>query len=225
MGMGKKITGQRCWYRDHYIIQHCKKKRVLHVGCTDYPFFKTSFAAGDLLHEKVNKVASKVIGIDIASDDIAQMVTHGYDVREIDAQKMHQYKWDEKFDVILLADVLEHIPNPGLVISAAKHLLSPQGKILVTVPNAFGIVRYIKSIFRYEQVHPDHIAYYSSGVLETLAANMELKVQQSNWYRFEVRDKRLIVYISAAFERFVTLFFPWYGEGCITLMSLVETTE
>lgn len=219
MGIGKKIVGQGCVVRDDFIVKHCADKHVLHVGCTDYPFFQTAFAEGYLLHDKVAKVSKRVVGIDTASDDISAMLGHGYVVKEMDAQTMANHAWDEAFDVILLADVIEHITNPGLVICEARKLLAPKGTIVVTVPNTFGIVRYLKSFFRYEQVHPDHIAYYSSGVLETLAERMDLQVQKSAWYRFEVRDKRLVVYLSAALEKVATAFFPWHAEGCIAVMT------
>ncbi|MGC1528358.1 MAG: class I SAM-dependent methyltransferase [Phormidesmis sp.] len=225
IGIGKKIVGKGCFVRDEAIVEYCKGKRVLHVGCTDYPFFESSLANGHLLHAKVSQVASRVIGIDIASEDVAVMIDNGYDARVIDAQTMSAHDWDELFDVVLLADVIEHISNPGLVISEARKLLAPHGKVVITVPNAFGIVRYIKSFFQYEQVHHDHIAYYSSGVLETLATHTGLRVEESSWYQFEARDKRLIVRLSAAFEKLITRFFPWQSEGCISVMTRLEINE
>ncbi|MEM6450159.1 MAG: methyltransferase domain-containing protein [Cyanobacteria bacterium P01_D01_bin.105] len=220
VGIGKKINGRGCFVRDDYILRHCKSKRVLHVGCTDYPFFETALSEGHLLHEKITQVADKVIGIDVASADVSKMAAHGYDVKLADAQKITNYDWDEPFDIILLADVIEHIPNTGLVIEGASKLLSKTGKIVITVPNAFGIVRFLKSFFRYEQVHQDHVAYYSSGVLETIAERLSLVMQETAWYRFEVRDKRIIVYLSAAIERLFTVFFPWYAEGCMAVMTV-----
>ncbi len=225
IGIGKKIVGKGCLVRDEAIVEYCKGKRVLHVGCTDYPFFKSSLEKGYLLHDKVSQVTNQVIGIDIASEDVAAMIDNGYDARVIDAQTMSSYDWDELFEIVLLADVIEHISNPGLVINEARKLLSPHGKVIVTAPNAFGIVRYLKSFFQYEQVHHDHIAYYSSGVLETLATHTGLRVEESSWYQFEVRDKRLIVRLSAAFERAITKLFPWQGEGCISVMTRLEINE
>ena len=218
MGIGKRFFGKGCFNRDDFILKQCHGKSVLHVGCTDYPFFEAALLNGDLLHAKVSEVADRVVGIDIALDDIDKMQQHGYDVKIIDAQSMANHKWNETFDIVLLADVIEHIPNPGLVLNEAFKLLAPNGKLIITVPNAFGIVRFIKSFFKYEQVHHDHVAYYSSGVLETLASHANLSIEESAWYRFEARDKRLSVYLSALFERMVTVFLPWQAEGCIAVM-------
>ncbi|QCS49042.1 class I SAM-dependent methyltransferase [Picosynechococcus sp. PCC 11901] len=201
MGIGKKINGSTTYFRDEYILDKCLNKTVLHVGCTDFPFFKESLNQGFLLHEKVNQVAQKVIGIDIAQSEVQEMQSHGYDVRLFDAQKMSTYQWKEKFDVVLLGDVIEHIPNIGLVIEESIKMLSQDGIIVITVPNAFGIIRFLKSFFKYEQVHPDHLVYFSSGTLETLAERFDLKVREMAWYRFEARDPRLTVKVSAFLER------------------------
>jgi len=44
---------------------------------------------------------------------------------------------DEKFDVIVLGFILEHVDNPQVVLSHFKRFLNPLGgKVFVTVPNA-----------------------------------------------------------------------------------------
>jgi len=51
-----------------------------------------------------------------------------------------QYEWAEKFrdiafDVILFADVLEHLTYPQEVLKRAKNLLKPEGSVLISLPN------------------------------------------------------------------------------------------
>lgn len=219
MGMGRKIVGSKCYSRDEFIADICQGMSVLHVGCTDYPFFRDAYINGHLLHSKISEVAEKVTGIDIADEDIKSMIKYGFDVSFVDAQYMSQELQGKKFDIILLADVIEHIPNPGMVLEESKKLLSSNGKIIISVPNSFGIVRFLKSFFRYEQVHPDHIAYYSSSTLQTFAKRLDLHVLETAWYRFEVRDKRPIVYLSSWIERVITRFCPWQAEGCLIVLQ------
>ncbi len=219
MGIGQKIRKGKCVCRDDFLTSQCSNKTVLHVGCTDFPFFRESFEDGYLLHQKVVGCAAKTIGIDLAVEDISLMQEHGYDVRLVDAQSMSDHFLPMQFDIILLADVIEHIDNPGLVFAEAQKLLKENGRIIVAVPNAFGIIRFLKSFFRYEQVHPDHVAYYSSVTLETLARRFSLTVENTSWYQFEARDRRLIVIFSAYLEKLFTFFFPWQGEGCIAVLK------
>jgi SAM-dependent methyltransferase len=44
----------------------------------------------------------------------------------------------EVFDVVVMADVLEHLDDPASVLKIAVELLAPDGKLLVTVPNGKG---------------------------------------------------------------------------------------
>lgn len=43
---------------------------------------------------------------------------------------------DDKFDLIVLGFILEHVDNPVAIMSYYKRFLAPQGKMFVTVPNA-----------------------------------------------------------------------------------------
>ena len=40
-----------------------------------------------------------------------------------------------RFDVILFADVLEHMPHPGLVLRLARQWLAPNGCVIASIPN------------------------------------------------------------------------------------------
>lgn len=40
------------------------------------------------------------------------------------------------FDVVLMADVLEHVPDPGALVALAHSALKPGGTLVVSVPNA-----------------------------------------------------------------------------------------
>jgi SAM-dependent methyltransferase len=46
---------------------------------------------------------------------------------------------NELFDTVLCTDVLEHIKNPGLVISEMSRILKERGKIIITVPFMYWI--------------------------------------------------------------------------------------
>jgi 2-polyprenyl-3-methyl-5-hydroxy-6-metoxy-1,4-benzoquinol methylase len=42
---------------------------------------------------------------------------------------------EQKFDVILIGDVLEHMVDPGKVLSELKKFLKPEGKFVISLPN------------------------------------------------------------------------------------------
>jgi SAM-dependent methyltransferase len=43
---------------------------------------------------------------------------------------------DRRFDVVLLADVLEHVPDPGQLLERARRRIDLGGTLLVSLPNA-----------------------------------------------------------------------------------------
>lgn len=60
--------------------------------------------------------------------------------RRIDLADLDRPGWelafdDQSFDVIVCADVLEHLRRPEEVLSACRRLLRPEGTLLVSVPN------------------------------------------------------------------------------------------
>lgn len=97
------------------------KQRVLDVGC----------GKGDLANA-LSRRGHHVVGIDQFPPE-----------REIDAfyeanlfAGLPEEVLGERFDTILFADVLEHLPEPIAMLTQAAGLLRQNGKILVSLPNA-----------------------------------------------------------------------------------------
>lgn len=215
---GRRITGTRCVQRDQFLIERCTHRSVLHVGCTCSPNLLRNLHQGTLLHPRLERVAKQCVGIDINAADIKAMQALGHDVREMDATDLSKLRGSD-FDVVVLADIIEHVTHPGAVIQEAMNVAAPAGEIIVTVPNAFGLIRFMKLLFRHEQVHPDHVAYYSSGTLTALAERYALRVTENVWYRQENRDNRVSTLFATTVERFAVSIMPWVGEGCIAVMK------
>lgn len=218
MRSGRRITGTRCFNRDQFLVERCARRSVLHVGCTCSPNLFRNLKQGTLLHPQLERVAKKCVGIDIAATDIKVMQTLGHDVRQMDATDLSMLR-GLVFDVVVLADIIEHVTHPGAVISEAIKVVAPTGEIIVTAPNAFGLIRLMKLLFRHEQVHPDHVAYYSSGTLTALAERYGLQLIENAWYRQENRDKRISTLFATTVERLAVSVMPWIGEGCIAVMK------
>jgi 2-polyprenyl-3-methyl-5-hydroxy-6-metoxy-1,4-benzoquinol methylase len=51
------------------------------------------------------------------------------------------FETDEKFDIIVMGFILEHVDNPLQVMAHFKNFLSPTGKMFITVPNAEALNR------------------------------------------------------------------------------------
>jgi 2-polyprenyl-3-methyl-5-hydroxy-6-metoxy-1,4-benzoquinol methylase len=79
----------------------------------------------------------KVCGIDSSNENISKLLPRG--INGI-AGNFLIYPFQEKFDVIVLWDVIEHLQSPRQFISRAKSLLNPGGVILIATPNDKSII-------------------------------------------------------------------------------------
>lgn len=99
--------------------------RVLDVGCSTGNF-------GEALEQLKS---CTVVGVDINEQDIAQAKTriteaHVFDIGQAGARERFG-----TFDVIVFADVIEHIPDPRAALRAARDLLVDGGVIVYSIPN------------------------------------------------------------------------------------------
>ena len=119
--------------RLNYIKEQCggtlKGKRILDVGC-----------GGGILSESLALEGATVVGIDLAEAGLEVAKLHllesGLDIdyQSISAEDLAE-KETESFDVIACLEMLEHVPDPSLVIEACSKLVKPQGKVFFSTIN------------------------------------------------------------------------------------------
>ncbi len=103
--------------------------RVLDVGC-----------GGGILSESLAASGAEVTAIDIVekSLDIARLhlLESGVEVdyQCITAEQLAQTDAGS-FDVVTCLEMLEHVPDPGSVVAAAKKLLKPEGQVFFSTIN------------------------------------------------------------------------------------------
>lgn len=96
------------------------------------------FGAGELAR-RVKDRCRHLAGIEFDAG-AAQQSAHLFD-RWIEGDLVPALKerFDTLFDVIVAADVLEHLPDPGTVLNLLGPLLAPEGRLLVSLPNIANI--------------------------------------------------------------------------------------
>lgn len=90
-------------------------------------------AAGGHLGRAVRSRCSYLAGVE-PDRSLPASARDGYDDwRPVDA--FDAGDWGEPFDVVVCADVLEHVSSPPAMLDRIRHWLRPGGTLLVSIPN------------------------------------------------------------------------------------------
>ncbi len=101
-------------------------KDVLDIGCGE-----------GFLAEVLNAAGHRVTGVDCLDAPRHRGILADYLRLDLDSAETARIlrARPERFDYILLLDILEHLREPERLLRAAKALLKPGGKIIISVPN------------------------------------------------------------------------------------------
>jgi 2-polyprenyl-3-methyl-5-hydroxy-6-metoxy-1,4-benzoquinol methylase len=104
--------------------------QILDVGC----------GSGYAVTRFLGQPGDSVLGVDLYEPNIAYAKRHFekpglmFELRTAESLATDA----NKFDVIILADILEHLSDPNSVLVGCRKLLAPNGSLLITVPNGYG---------------------------------------------------------------------------------------
>ena len=85
-------------------------------------------------------------GIDGQKELIDFLIKHDVKAKTIDLNKEGLPFEGEKFDYILMLDILEHVVNPKNLLNQAKSKLKG-GRIIITLPNDYHILNKLRFLF------------------------------------------------------------------------------
>ena len=185
-----KVHGHYIFDRDEWIVQQCAGKRVLHLGCTDWPLTADRLKEGRLLHHKLVSTCNLVIGVDPDEEGIAclRQFMPAHTFHAITAEEMHtiQEIAETEWDIILAADVVEHVSNLGAALASISSLMKSTTKLLITTPSAFSLKRFLAwTLAGTEHVHPDHCYYFSPSTLRQLVGRSGLRLERVGFFMWK----------------------------------------
>jgi SAM-dependent methyltransferase len=160
--------------RLEYIRSLCAGKKVLHLGCTNWPYTQDAIDAGTLLHKDLADVSRELCGFDFDQDGIDVLAAEGFDkLFRADLEDLQAVELQDTFDVIIAGEMIEHLNNPGIFLDGIKRFMSADTLLVITTVNAYSGMRFLVYGLRgrggdLEPVHPDHVAYYSYSTLKLL---------------------------------------------------------
>lgn len=106
-------------------------EKVLELGCGEGVTLKYIKEIG-LAHE--------VCGVDFHNESLEKAKNNSIDkVLNLDLNSFDANAIEDKYDVILCLDVLEHVTDPWSVVKGLKTLLTNKGVIIASIPNVQNI--------------------------------------------------------------------------------------
>jgi len=154
--VGEDLKGRN---RVEVLQQMCAGRRVLHVGCVDWPITDLNQS----LHLQLDKVCAQLDGFDIHAEVFDQMRPHLKGRLFSDWSQVTDH-----YDLVLVPEVMEHVGNVEDFLKQLEALQADE--YAITVPDAYSCFR---RHFDYscgaqtfvEAVHPDHNCWYTPYTL------------------------------------------------------------
>ena len=184
--MGTDLTDiKRVWFlkikeqkklfvKDRLILDYCQDKKVLDVGCVGQDI---DYKDSEWIHSKVKNISKSLMGVDINEDGIVELNNMGYNV-------MHYNKLsvDNKFDTILMLDVIEHVDNPVEFIKDYEPFLKENGQIVITTPNSNRAINFINIFLKNEySLNYEHTVWFCPKTLMEVFNRVDI-LQVNSFY-------------------------------------------
>lgn len=186
----ENIEEDRKTFRNRIKIIEMYKKtgRLLDVGCAIGTFMDEAKKRGwDVYGLDINKSA-----IEYCRDKLKLNAK----VSKIEDSGLKK----ESFDVIVMNDFLEHVPDPVFTVKEANKLLKKDGIVFIVTPNIGSILANLTKS-RWLHLKPDeHIYYYNPRTIKILLNKANLKFVR--WKPIgRVRNLEVIAYKSQSYSK------------------------
>ena len=168
--------------RRQWLIDRCKGKVVLDVGCS----------SGEL-STKLYEAAEQWYGIDTNPCNLPTAQVFDLDAVEFEIDQ-HWERGDDRvipkslpfasmpINTIVCGEILEHLTNPGWALQRFAATW-PGAELLITVPNAFSESGRQWLVGKHtENVNREHTAWYSWWTLTQLCERSRYLVSERFWY-------------------------------------------
>jgi 2-polyprenyl-3-methyl-5-hydroxy-6-metoxy-1,4-benzoquinol methylase len=148
-------------------LQSLNGRRILDVGC----------ATGGFL-SRAKQEGWDCVGLEISAD-AAEIARREYGLDVIIGDLNSSDLWTEKFDVITMWHVLEHLLDPCAALLRARDLLSRNGVLFMEMPNWNSLGRSIRGVNWSALTPPEHINFFTPRTLRKLVDRSGL--QTTKW--------------------------------------------
>ncbi|MDH0659704.1 class I SAM-dependent methyltransferase [Empedobacter sp. GD03865] len=174
-------------------------KKILDYGC----------GVGDFL-EHLQKNGYDVLGME-PNDSARRIAQSKVGIEKVTSTELEQNT--EKYDIITLWHVLEHIPNLNEIIGELKNHLTDNGVLIIAVPNhqSYDAKYYGKYWAAYDV--PRHLWHFSDKSMSNLLSNFGMKIDKISPMKLDA------FYVSLLSEKYKGNKFGYFNAIKVALKS------
>jgi len=144
--------------KEKLIEKFISGKTVLDIGCANY--------GNPFMYDFIKRTAKSVEGIDNDRKTVEALVKKGYNIKVADAQN---FTLGKKFDVILCADIVEHLSCFSGFFNSCKKHLNRDGTLLIFTPNAYAFNGFATILFKGKyKIHEEHTCIFDESTIKEL---------------------------------------------------------
>lgn len=203
-------------------------KRVLHLGCTNWPYTLEAIDAGTLLHKDLAEVSQELYGFDYDQEGIDVLASKGYNnLYRADLENLEVVPLDMTFDVIIAGEMIEHLNNPGRFLDGIKKFMNRETRLVITTINAYSGMRFLVYGLRgqggtLEPVHPDHVSYYSYSTLRLILQRHGFAVGNFMFYDLGEEHRPHNTKLRNFVNDICVTIAPQWADGIIAVCTLAD---
>jgi len=190
------------YYKDRYWKWTNRKDNYLEKKIKQISWLGLDSIRANSQYEFLKNYSGKVLDIGAGKGDLSRIFSKkGYDVTIIEPAEENTNKLKktlsdvqiitgefetidikEKFDIIIMSHILEHVKDMINFLKSAKKLLSPDGIIFIEVPDCNN-----KIILENSVGENPHISHFSRQSLENLLMKLNFEIKKFDTVFFEIK--------------------------------------
>jgi 2-polyprenyl-3-methyl-5-hydroxy-6-metoxy-1,4-benzoquinol methylase len=149
---------------------YTRGRTLLDVGCGDGQLLQTATDEG-----------WDAVGVDLS--EAAILLCHRRGLAASRTDFFDQSLDEQRFDVVVMSELIEHVPSPQRFLKRAEELLDSDGVLYLTTPN-FGSLARRALGETWSVIHPEHIGYFERSTLRRMASAetglREIRIEANN---------------------------------------------
>ena len=121
-----------------------------------------------------------MIGLDYQKEAVEQLRDRGYNVISGDAENLDL---DERFDVIIAGELIEHLSNVGQFLDGVREHLRPDGELILTTPNPWAFHRFKQALFGNVYCNEEHTCWFDERTLRQVTDRHGFEITQLDYVK------------------------------------------